>query len=487
MSTGLLPISLLDRTQSSPLYRQIYERIRAAILSGTLAPGTRLPSWNGLASQLGVARGTVKAAYDCLAGEGYVVGRGAAGTIVPAIFDKPRRAPESRRHVRQPARSASTVAPAERDPFLSGTVPPFQMGFPALDAFPRKLWTRTAAHCVRRFDDSAMGYTDVMGYRPLRESIAAYVAIARGIACTADQVFITCGYMGALELICRTLLEPGDRVWMEDPAFFRALALLQVTGARIVPVPVDEEGMKVSAGIALAPDARLAIATPSHQAPLGMPLSLSRRLQLLEWAARRKRWIVEDDYYGEFNLTARPMSALRSLDEAGRVLYAGTFSKTLLPSLRLGYLIVPPEPLERFRRAADALLPAPPVLVQHIASEFMRQGHFGRHMQRMRRLYAERKQSLIAALEAQFGSALRLDRTGTGLHLIAYLRPGADDAAFARAARAAGLGAHALSAATLRVRRPPAVLLSFTNIEAAGAPAEVRRLAAAARSVRILA
>ena len=356
MASRPLPISL-DRTQPSPVYRQIYERIRNAILAGTLAPGTRLPSWNGLASQLGVARGTVKAAYDWLAGEGYVLGRGAAGTIVPPIFRTPKRGAEKRRTVRawghrRNARRASPPPTATRSPAaqphaadadapLSGRVAPFQMGFPALDAFPRKLWTRVAAQCVRRFDDTAMGYTDVMGYRPLREAIAAYVAVSRGIACTAEQVFITCGYSGALELICRTLLEPGDRVWVEDPAFFRTLALLQLTGARIVPVPVDEEGLRVSAGRGLAPDARFAVVTPSHQAPLGMSLSLPRRLELLEWAVRQKRWIVEDDYYGEFNLTARPMSALSSLDEAGRVLYAGTFSKTLLPSLRLGYLIVP--------------------------------------------------------------------------------------------------------------------------------------------------
>ncbi len=523
MPARALPISL-DRSQSIPIYRQIYERIREAILAGTLAPGTRLPSWNGLASQLGVARGTVKAAYDWLAGEGYVLGRGAAGTVVPAILKTPGRGMEKHRtarrtqgptrnrvwgrshpgpahshpepaHLRpEPARSHShpgphqlpRPAPAEFELPASGAIPPFQMGFPALDAFPRKLWTRVAAQCVRRFDDTAMGYTDVMGYRPLREAIAAYVAVARGIACTADQIFITCGYAGALELICRTLLQPGDRLWVEDPAFFRTLALLRLAGARIVAVPVDEEGLRVSVGVSLAPDARFAVVTPSHHAPLGMPLSLTRRLELLDWAVRRKRWIVEDDYYGEFNLTARPMSALSSLDEAGRVLYAGTFSKTLLPSLRLGYLIVPVPLRERFHRAAHALLPAPPVLAQHTVCEFMRQGHFGRHMQRMRRLYAERKQSLIAALDAQFGAALQIDRSGTGLHLVAHLRAGADDVAFAQAARAAGLGAHALSAATLRLQRPPAILLSFTNIEAARAMAEVGRLAGVARSVKIL-
>lgn len=486
-----LPISL-DRNQPSPVYRQIYERIRNAILAGTLAPGTRLPSWNGLASQLGVARGTVKAAYDWLAGEGYVLGRGAAGTIVPPIFGAPRRGAEKRRAAirgghRRNTRRASPPPAADADAPVSGRVAPFQMGFPALDAFPRKLWTRVAAQCVRRFDDTTAGYTDLMGLRALRDSIAAYVAVSRGIACTGEQVLITCGYSGALELICRTLLEPGDRVWIEDPAFFRTLALLQLTGVRIVPVPVDEEGLRVSAGTSLAPDARFVVVTASHQAPLGMPLSLPRRLELLDWAVHRKRWIVEDDYYGEFNLAARPMSALSSLDEAGRVLYAGTFSKTLLPSLRLGYLIVPLQQVERFRQAAHALLPAPPVLVQHTVNEFMQQGHFGRHMQRMRRLYAERKQSLVTALERQFGATLRLDRTGTGLHLVAYMRAGTDDAAFARAAHAAGLGAHALSAATVRLRRPPAILLSFTNIDAAQATAEVQRLAAAARSVKILA
>jgi GntR family transcriptional regulator / MocR family aminotransferase len=486
MASRLPPIAL-DRAhpRSSPVYRQIYERIRGAILAGSLPPGSRLPSWNALAFQLGVARGTVKAAYDWLAGEGYILGRGAAGTIVPSVLKTPKPRRDTGRR-RAPPR-AREIDAAQRHPGATDPIAPFQMGFPALDAFPRKLWTRVAAQCARRLDDTAMGYTNLMGYRPLREAVAAYVAVARGIACTADQVLVTCGYQGALELTCRALLEPGDRVWVEDPVFFRALALLQLAAARLVPVPVDAAGMRVSTGTTLAPDARFAVVTPSHQAPLGMPLSLPRRLELLEWAARKKRWIVEDDYYGEFNLTARPMSALCSLDESGRVLYAGTFSKTLLPSLRLGYLIVPVALVERFRRVAHALLPAPAALTQHTVSEFMRLGHFGRHMQRMRRLYAERKQSLIAALDAEFGDNLEIDRSGTGLHLVAHLRTGMDDAAFQRAAVQAGLGAHALSAATLRTRRRPAILLSFTNVDSARATAEVRRLAAAARSVRILA
>ncbi|HEY4210922.1 MAG TPA: PLP-dependent aminotransferase family protein [Steroidobacteraceae bacterium] len=457
---------------SVPAYRQIYDRIRRAILAGSLPPGTRLPSWNSLATQLGVARGTVKAAYDWLAGEGYIVGRGAAGTIVPPDLRTHRAAPLTRH-------AANNPSLAGRSSLLdSPLIRPFQMGLPALDAFPRKLWTRIAAQTARRFDDTALGHGSSTGHRPLREAVASYLAVGRGLACTPEQVFITCGYTGALELACRALVEPGDKVWSEDPAYFRTLSLLELAGARIVPVPVDEEGLRVRAGVALAADAKMAVVTPSHQSPLGMPLSLSRRLELLEWATRRKRWVLEDDYYGELNLEGRPMPSLASLDDAGRVLYAGTFSKTLVPTLRVGYLVVPADQVEHFERVALALLPAPAALIQHTVAEFMRLGHFGRHMWRMRKLYAQRKASLVLALEREFGSKLRID-AGTGLHLVAWLPQRADDEALERRAVAAGLAVTALSSATIRTARAPALLLSVTNVAARNATRDVRRLAQA--------
>jgi GntR family transcriptional regulator/MocR family aminotransferase len=476
-----LPISL-NRRLSEPAYRQIYERIRAAILSGSILPGTRLPSWNGLALQLGVARGTVKAAYDWLAGEGYVETQGAAGTIVRSDLKAlSTRQVASRSRLRGKAGKARTSATTAKSrlnslqPEYRGDLP-FQMGTPALDAFPRKLWTRIVSQCARQVTPADMTYDNPMGYRPLREAVASYLIVARGIVCTADQIIITSGYSGALQLICHALLESGDRVWVEDPIYFRALGLLQLAGARIVPVPVDREGLRVDVGVAQAPDAKLAVVTPSHQSPLGMPLSLSRRLELLDWAVRNRRWIVEDDYYGEFNLTTRPAPALCSLDEGGRVLYAGTFSKTLLPSLRVGYLVIPPAALDQFQRVAFSLLPSPPTLTQQTVAQFMAHGHFGRHMQRMRRLYAERRQSLVKALHAEFGDTLRIDSEDTGLHLVAYLPARSDDVALASRAFAAGLAPVPLSTSTIRTRRDPALLLSFANISTRHATREARRL-----------
>jgi GntR family transcriptional regulator/MocR family aminotransferase len=424
----------------------------------------------------------VKAAYDWLAGEGYVLTQGAAGTIVRSDLKAlSGRQAASRNRIRgrtAKQRERSAVAKTSSNPLQAEYRAdlPFQMGTPALDAFPRKLWTRIVSQCARQITPAGMTYDNPMGYRPLREAVASYLSIARGIVCSADQVLITSGYSGALQLICQALLEPGDRVWVEDPAYFRALGLLQLAGARIVPVPVDREGMRVEVGAAQAPDAKFAVVTPSHQSPLGMPLSLSRRLELLDWAGRHRRWIVEDDYYGEFNLIGRPAPALSSLDHAGRVLYAGTFSKTLLPSLRAGYLVIPPAALDRFQRVANSLLPAPPTLTQQTIAQFMALGHFGRHMQRMRRLYAERRQSLIKALQTQFGDTLHIDTNDTGLHLVAYLPARSDDVALCIKAFAAGLAPVPLSASTIRTRRDPALLLSFANISTRHAAREARRL-----------
>ncbi len=467
----------LDRQSDAPIYRQIYTRIRSAILTGTLPPGARLPSWNALAGQLGVARGTVKAAYEWLAGEGYILGQGAAGTRVNRGLRRAAsgaEAPEAsrpRRDPMSPSRAGQRFAP------WSAAPRPFQVGVPALDAFPRGLWSRLAAREVSDLAPPRLVYQYPEGYAPLREAIVRYLAVARGVACTSEQIFITGGYAGALDLIARSVLAPRDAVWIEDPAYYRAREALEIAGARLVPVMVDAEGLMVERGAAIAPKARLAVVTPSHQAPLGMPLSLPRRFALLSWAERQGGWIVEDDYYGEFQFRGRPVPALKSLDRADRVLYVGTFSKVLMPSLRLGYIVAPAELTPRLRRVAAYLTPSQSLIAQMSVAAFMAEGHFARHIRRMRRLYAERRAALVAALDQRFGGAWEIDLRESGMHLLARLPTDTDDVALAARAAAAGLGPVALSPWVIKARRGPGLILGFANTPAARAAQDAARLA----------
>lgn len=475
------PLVALDPGLGVPVYRQIYERIRDGILSGAVPAGTRLPSWEGLAAELGIARGTVKVAYEWLAGEGYVEGRGAAGTWVnPRLAgDAPRRRAAQEPTDDTPA-TDETAPPPFRPaglPGASAQLQPFMMGVPALDAFPRGLWTRLLARQARQLAPATMIYSDPSGHGPLREAIAQYLAIARGIACGPAQIFVTSGYTGALALIARCLLRPGDAVWFEDPGYVRAREGLRLAGARLAPVPVDGNGLIVEDGIRKAPDARLAVVTPSHHAPLGMPLALPRRLALLDWAARHRGFIVEDDYYGEFQFGGRPLSALKSLDVADRVLYVGTFSKVLMPGLRLGYLVVPAALAGAFREAVALLAPSPSPLSQMALAEFMAQGYFARHIRRMRLLYQARRTALVAALAASFGERATIGLPESGMHLLLHLPPGSDDVALADAAGAAGLSPLPLSPWAIEADTGPGLILGFANVPVERAPREVARLA----------
>jgi GntR family transcriptional regulator/MocR family aminotransferase len=350
-----------------PLQRQIREALRDAILSGQLGSGARLPSWHELAGTLSVARGTVRAAYDWLAGEGLIAGRGAQGTFVTADFVRPV----------EPASFETALGGSDRFyPYEWGAPPlPFQLGVPALDRFPRMLWARAASRAAHNLSLGTMAYPDPAGWPPLRAAVAAYVAAARGVACMPSQIFVTTGYAGALDLIARVVGDDSPKCWIEDPGFFRAREALDIAKIEQVPVPVDDEGIDVAAGIARAPDARLALVTPSHESPLGMPMSLSRRGALLNWAADGGAWIIEDDYYGEFRAKGHPIPALASLDGQGRTLYVGSFSKVMMPALRLGYVIVPPALIPAFRQVTSFLAPAPAPATQIALAEFIDQGH----------------------------------------------------------------------------------------------------------------
>jgi GntR family transcriptional regulator/MocR family aminotransferase len=455
-------IDPLDRDGTEPAYRQLYRRISAAVLGGALAEGTRLPSARSLASQLGIARGTVEVAYGQLAGEGYIQGRGAAGTFVAAVAGA---AP--------PKPVPVTVAPG-LPPATDGVLP-FQMGLPALDLFPRKLWARLAARQAHGLSTGMLSMPHPAGLPSLRRAVARYLAVARGIAVPPEQIIVTAGYQGALGLVTRALEVQGQPVWMEEPGYFLARAALQAAGAQVVGVPVDGDGLDVAAGRALAPQARLALVSPSHQSPLGMALSLPRRLQLLDWAASSGGWIVEDDYDSEFRYVGRPLPALKSLDRADRVLYVGTFSKTVFPGLKLGYLVAPAPLVQPLVDLVTLLAPLPAADAQATLAAFLVEGHFGRHVRRMRQLYGQRRAALAAALEPQFGAA-RVALGAGGMHILLRLDDMQDDRAIEVACRAAGLGPTALSDFYAGSEKRQGLLLSFTNIPPDEAPALVQRL-----------
>lgn len=450
----------------APVYRVLYQRIREAILTGQRGAGSRLPSTRALASTLSVARGTVEAAYELLVAEGYVIGRGAAGSAV-----NPQLA--GTRPVRRDV-TASVIPSAGRQ---AGGPLPLQNGTPALDAFPRKLWARLSARQARNFPSSALPYQDPAGWWPLRAALANYLAISRGVQCAPEQIMINAGYQGALALAAKLLLQPGDEVWHEDPGYFFTRDALQLAGATIIPVPVDGQGIDVAAGLRRAPGARLVVVTPSHQAPLGMALSLPRRLALLQWAAEHGAWIVEDDYDSELRYSGAPLPALKSLDQQGRVLYAGSFSKVLFPGLRLGYLVLPDALIERFTTASTLWWSAHGWLEQATVAEFMEQGHFSRHVRQMRQLYAARRMALVEALQCHLGEHIDAAPPAGGMHLLGWLRPDASDQACARDARHHRLAPAALTPWCIEARMRPALLLNFTNLPAEHAVQTVRRLA----------
>jgi GntR family transcriptional regulator/MocR family aminotransferase len=463
-----MPLSFtLDPTETGPLFLQIAARLRAAITGGQILPGARLPSARALAVQLSVAPGTVDAAYAVLAGEGAVRTGRSAGTVVSGAVGTRIEMPEHTPFMFPGGSATEKAAPL-----------PLRIGLPALGSFPIRAWSKQTIHAVRGLSPDQLADPDPCGLPELRRAVAAYLGRARGVACAPEQVLITAGYQGALALVRSVLVKHGDPVWIEDPAYPPARQALEAAGARIVPVRVDQDGMRVAAGKVAAPRARLAVVTPTHQYPTGAALSLPRRMELLAWAADADARVLEDDYDSEFRYAGRPLPALKSLDRGQRVLYAGSFSKVLFPALRLGYLVVPPELAAAFVRAAALLTAGQPPLQQSVVAAFMASGQFARHIKRMRALYGERRQALTAALE---DAGVTVEAPPGGMHLLARCSGTDNDSVLARRAAAAGLAPAALSPLALAHDCGQGLLLGFANVPAAEAEAVVARLLAAIR------
>ncbi|RDI97784.1 PLP-dependent aminotransferase family protein [Dyella solisilvae] len=453
MRASFVPPVAVDPASASPIYLQLSDWFRQAILSGQLHPGQRVPSTRRLANELKISRIPVLGAYEQLQAEGYLETFQGAGTCVaraiPSDLAGPMRAkpPLPSEGSEPAARRISRRAALMRTPpqtWLSN-LGAFRVGMPALDHFPAGQWSKLVSRHARSLSVDGMIYGDPMGYLPLREAIADYLGAMRGVRCEAAQVLITTGSQQGLQICAHVLFDHGDRVWMEEPGYPGAHQALRTAGAQLVPVPVDEDGIDVAQGARLGPDARAVYITPSHQFPLGTTMSAARRMQLLDWAARQQAWIIEDDYDSEYRFGGRPLASLQGADRHGRVVYLGTFSKVMFPALRLGYLVAPRDLVEDFCAGRDAIDTFTSTLYQRAMTDFIREGHFARHIRSMRMLYQERRQAVLAGLREHLGDRLKVIGADAGMQLAGYLSPEVDDVALSRTAAGQGVSVRPLS------------------------------------------
>lgn len=437
--TTSLPLSLPAPATRGPLYRWLYEQLRAAILAGRLRPGARLPATRDLAVAYGLSRATIITAFEQLKAEGYVEGRTGSGTYVSQILPEQLLQVGGMRHEgKLPHRRISLSSYAKRlRPFRSGApqaVRAFRPNQAALDLFPTTLWAQVAARRLRRVSTRLLAGGETLGYRPLREAVAEYLNTSRGVKCTADQVLIVSGAQEGLDRTARLLLNPGEHAWMEEPGYPGAAAVLRAVGAKICGVLVDSEGLDLERGIRRWPRPKLVYVTPAHQFPLGVTMSLRRRLALLEWARKAGVLIFEDDYDSEYRYSGRPVPALQGLDRAGVVLFGGSFSAVMFPALRLGYLVVPPEMVDVFAAAQSVSTHHPPLLGQAVLCDFISEGHFARHIRRMREVYAERLGVLLKAAREKLDGVVEISNVEAGLQTVGWLRGGIAAEDVARAA-----------------------------------------------------
>jgi GntR family transcriptional regulator/MocR family aminotransferase len=484
-----LPNLRVEGQSAIALHRQLYEGIRLAILNGQLAANTRLPSSRALALELGISRNTVLDAYSQLLAEGYLESRAGSGTyIARALPDPVIQLPARASVVPVPQRSPSrrgqmlidTPVSSSRD---TGRPRAFRPGLPAFDTFPFDIWARLMARRWRQPPADLLSYGDAAGYMPLRTALAEYLVAARGVRCTPEQVIIVAGSQQGIDLAARVLLDHGDQVWFEDPGYVGARGALMSAGIALVPVAVDQEGLSVSQAIACCPAARAAYITPSHQYPLGVTMSLGRRLALLEWARRAGAWILEDDYDSEYRSSGRPLPALQGLDADNRTVYLGTLSKTLFPSLRLGYLVVPPDLVGAFSAAKALADRHAPSVEQAVLADFILEGHFARHVRRTRMLYAERQAAFLAAAAHELNGMLDIAPSEAGMHLVGHLPATLDDTVVSRAAAAHGVDAPALSGYVLGTERYSGLVLGYAAFSHSEIAHGARQLARALRAI----
>lgn len=482
----------LDRESTTPLYRQLYLQIRKQILTGRLQGGIRLPSTRTLSQELGLSRITLLNAFDQLIAEGFLVSRTGAGTYVGNEWDRSGQAdtpqPPSAPQLSDLSQSMLSLRShhfrgVSYAHYSSDTPTSFLPSHGAFEAFPQHIWKRLINRHLQKPSKALLGYGELLGLEGLRQAIAEYVFDARGIDCSAQQVVIVSGAQQAFNLLAMLLLNPNDPVWMEDPGHIAARIAFQAQGCQVVPVRIDEQGIDVQQGIADGPDARLVFTTPSRQHPLGVNLSHNRRVELIDWAARNQRWVIEDDCDSELRYSGRQLPALFAMDHSDRVIYVGTFSKVLFPSLRLGYVILPQALVEPFCTIRAVMDRSPPTLLQAVTADFMSEGHFIGHIRRMRALYHARQQCLIAEFERRLGQFFKIAPVDAGMHLIAWLPEHLDDQEIARQLAQQGVHTYALSDYCVQRYLPPALLIGFAGTAQDQAQAKVDALVNALKAV----
>ncbi|WP_211100585.1 MocR-like pyridoxine biosynthesis transcription factor PdxR [Acuticoccus sediminis] len=477
---ALIPTLQVDRGDATNLSMQLATHLRELILSGDLPPGTRLPASRVLAVEQGVSRTTAVAAYEQLTSEGLLVSRVGAGTYISDDVRPPpaRLTPSPTARLPRLANISHELSEQYFPRLEHPSSPrPFVTGMPAIDAFPMAMWARLSARYWRGARSEIMSYPDALGLPKLREAISRHLRANRGVVCQADEVFVFAGAQDGFMQIAQILLDPGDRVWMENPGAIGARNAFLSRGADLVPVPVDGEGLDVAAARRLCPDMRMAFVTPAHQHPLGCTMSRDRRFELLAAAEESGAWIVEDDYVGEFHYGRQPLPPLKALDGGGRVLYVGTFSKALFPAIRLGYAVVPPALVASFERALSAVAHGVSNAIQSIVADFIAEGHFSSHLRRMRDLYRGRRDALMDAADRHLGGMLALSPTDTGFHTIGLLPPGLDERTVAEAVKTAGLAMAPLSRFALSPLAVQGLTLGFSAVSPQEIDRGVARLA----------
>lgn len=445
---SLLSSIQLDKQATDSLQHQLYTALRDMILNGSLRGGERLPASRVLAQELAISRTTVIGVFDRLTSEGLLESRTGAGSFVMDVFSEQKKLLSSLQQEKSGTAQALQQRPAVANSFLTkarqlpspvthSVSQSFSTAIPAIDAFPLNLWARLVSRHSR--SASMTRYNSSKGSLALRQAIAAHLHTDRGLICDADQVYITSGAHQAFSFLAQLLIDPGDKVWIENPGSRVARNGLLQAAPQLIPVPVDDEGLDVAAGQQQARHFRLATVTPSHQQPRGVLLSLARRLALLEAADQVNGWIIEDDYDGELFYQKEPLPTLFSLSQLQRVIHVGTFSKTIFPALRLGYFVVPPHLVEEIDKAINSFLPAVPLPLQAAVAEFIGNGHFATHIRRSKKLYEERYQALSSAIDRHLAEYLAPVPTATGFHMLSLFRQAIDEARLTSTAAEMGL------------------------------------------------
>jgi GntR family transcriptional regulator/MocR family aminotransferase len=478
---GILPAIGVDRSAAKPLYQQLCDAFRERIVDGRLRGGQRVPSTRALAATLDISRIPVLIAFDQLLAEGYLESRAGSGTFVSSALpdearpvESPTAGPSAERPGARPlAKRPAALLHSAPQPWLDG-FGAFRMSEPALDHFPFADWSRLIARHSRGVPSGSSNYGSAMGDLRLRQALAAYLRTARAVRCEAEQIMVVSGSQQALEIAARVLVEPRQPVWVEEPGYGGARDALAMAGARLVPVPVDDEGLDVAAGMKRCRRARAAVVTPSHQYPLGATMSASRRLQLLDWAQATGAWIVEDDYDSEYRYESQPIMALQGLDRDARVVYIGTFSKVLFPALRVGYIVIPKDLVDRFSAVREAMDICPPASTLRALADFIEEGHFARHLRRTRVLYRERRRALVEGLQT-LGREWQVVGAEAGIHLVARCDRRLDRPIALRAARE-GLRVMPLSACYLGTPAHHGLVLGYGGTSVTQMPKAVRRL-----------